>query len=336
MLNFKERGVIKINIILRTEKPEDYNQIANLNYDAFNEWHPNSYKAEPLLVSILRHSQYFDKELSIVAKLDGKIVGHALFSIFPFVIMKEKRMGAILAPICVDTKLQKEGIGRMLIEEGHKRLHDKGVSMALLCGHENYYPKFGYLHKMFALAGAKASIDAEKINTEGITERSIKSSDLDFITRHWHNIHKDDRLALYPGDTISQWFNHSLIYRSSMIYKDNTLLGYIRYRNTYPLEIKELLATEDNAEKIIAYIMKENLKSLKGDVILSLSLENTLKILKNNENIKIEEKITASNAFMMKVIDKNDKVLERYTKEAKSDNNSLGIISFPPMLEIDD
>lgn len=325
-----------MNIIIRSERSEDYNKIANLNYNAFNEWHSSNYKAEPLIVSALRHNQYYDKELSIVAELDGDIVGHVLFSIFPLVVMNEKRMGAFLAPICVDTKLQKQGIGRMLIEEGHKRLQSKGVSIALLCGHESYYPKFGYENKMFALSGVNISIDAENINTDGITERSITNTDLEWITKHWQSVHKDDRLALYPGDTISQWFNHSLIYRSSMIYRDDVLLGYIRYRNTYPLEIKELLTSEDNAEKIIAYIMKENLKSPKGDVILSLSLESTLKMLKNNENLKIEEKVRTSNAFMMKVIDKNDKLIEQYIQEAKSDINNLGIITFPPTLEIDD
>lgn len=113
-------------------------------------------------------------------------------------------------------------------------------------------------------------------------------------------------------------------------------MGYIRYRNTYPLEIKELLVADYNAEKIIAYIMKENLKSLKGDVILSLSLENTLKMIENNENSKIEEKISTSNAFMIKVIDRSDKLIAQYCHEAKSDIKNLGIFTFPPMLEIDD
>ncbi len=325
-----------MNIILRSERPEDYNKIANLNYNSFNEWRTSSYKAEPLIVSALRHSQYYDNELSIVAELDGDIVGHALFSIFPFIVMKEKRTGAFLAPICVDTKLQKQGIGKMLIEEGHKRLQNKGVSVALLCGHENYYPKFGYENKMFALSGVNISINAENVNTDRITERSIKNVDLEWITEQWQSIHKDDRLALYPGDTISQWFNHSLIYRSSMVYEDNILLGYIRYRNTYPLEIKELLTTEDNAEKIIAYIMKENLKRTKGDVILSVSLESASKLLKNNENLKIEEKIITGNAFMMKIIDKSDSLITQYFQEAKSDIKKLGIFTFPPMLEIDD
>lgn len=224
----------------------------------------------------------------------------------------------------------------MLIEKGHKRLQDKGVSVALLCGHENYYPKFGYENKMFALSGVSVYINAENINIEGINGRSIKNTDLDWITKQWQNIHKDDRLALYPGDTISQWFNHSLIYRSSMVYKDNILLGYVRYRNIYPLEIKELLATENNAEKIIAYLMKENLKRTKGDTTLSLSLENASKLLKNNENLKVEEKIRTNNAFMIKVIDKNDSLITQYFQEAKSDIKKLGIFTFPPVLEIDD
>lgn len=139
-----------MNINIRSEKPEDYNQIANLNYNSFCDWHPNNYKAEPLMVSLLRHSQYYDKDLSIVAELDGKIVGHVLFSIFPMVIMKQKVLGAYLAPLCVETSLQKEGIGSILLNEAHKILKKKGVSIALVCGHKDYYPKFGYENKMFA------------------------------------------------------------------------------------------------------------------------------------------------------------------------------------------
>jgi hypothetical protein len=224
----------------------------------------------------------------------------------------------------------------MLIEEGHKRLQEKGVSVALLCGHENYYPKFGYENRMFALSGVNISIDTENINTNGISERSIKNTDLEWITKHWQNFHKEDRLALYPGDTISQWFNHSMIYRSSMIYENNNLLGYIRYRNTHPLEIKELLSTEDNAQKMISYIIKENFKRTKGDVILSFSLENASKLLNNNENLKLEEKIRTNNAFMIKVIDKKDSLITQYFKEAKSDIKNIGIFTFPPVLEIDD
>lgn len=288
------------------------------------------------MVSVLRHSQYFDKDLSIVAELDGEIVGHVLFSIFPIIVMNENRLGAFLAPICVDSKLQKQGIGKMLIEEGHKRLKDKGVSVALLCGHESYYPKFGYINKMFAISGVKISIDTESIKTEDITERSVRNEDLEWIKGQWGIIHRDNRLALYPGDTIGQWFNHSLIYRSSMIYENDELLGYIRYRNTYPLVVKEIIAVNCNAEKMIAYIMKENLKKPIGDAILSLSVDSGLKLFTNSKNIKIEEKIRTSNALMMKIIDEEDKLLSQYVQEAELDNKNIGIIIFPPVMEIDD
>lgn len=114
------------------------------------------------------------------------------------------------------------------------------------------------------------------------------------------------------------------------------LLGYIRYRNTYPLEVKEILAENNDAEKIISYIMKNKLKRINGEVILSLSLKNTLMIFDNSENICIEEKIRTSDYLMMKVIDNENKLLEQYIQEAKISDNNLGVITFPPMFDIDD
>lgn len=325
-----------INIKIRAERPEDYNNIANIVYNSFIEWHESDYKAEPLITASLRQNQYFDPELSIVAEIDNKIVGHALFSVFTYVVMGEERRGIFLAPLCVDTMYQKQGIGSKLIEAGHEIAGKKGISLALLCGHEKYYPRFGYKNKMFSLSGSKVILYEDNQGFEEIKEKQVHSSDLSWITKEWWHTHKDDRLAWYPGDTISQWFNHSLLYRSSVLFTENEVLGYVRYRTTYPLEVKELLPLNNNGEKMLRYIMKKRFNRLEGEVIMSLGKESVLKILSIGEHLKVEENIRTSNAFMIKILDQKDEVLNRYCNDGKLDDKNLGVIAFPTALDLDD
>ncbi len=329
-----EGGII--NIKIRREEPADYNEIANLCYNSFVNWHDTDYKAEPIITAALRHNQYYDPELSIVAEVDNRIVGHAFFSTFPCVVMGKRRKGIFLAPLCVDVDMQKQGIGGALIEAGHDIAGKKGVSLSLLCGHENYYPRFGYKNKMFALSGTKLFLYADGIDVGGISERQVKSSDLQWVKDLWKDIHGNDRLAMYPGDNISQWFNHTLIYRSSILVKGDSVLGYIRYRTTYPIEVKEILPFDGNGATIMAYVMKKHFNKSEGEILLSLCLEDASMLLKNSQNIEIEEHVNTNAAFMLKVLDEKDEAIKQYCKEAALSEKNLGVIAFPAVLDIDD
>lgn len=325
-----------INIKIRGERPTDYNEIANLSYNSFINWHNTEYKSEPIITAALRHNQYYDPELSIVAELDNKIVGHAFFSTFPYIVMGEPRKGVYLAPLSVDIHMQKQGIGGALIEAGHDIARNKGISLALLCGHKDYYPRFGYENEMFALSGTKLFICVDHINVDGISERQVKSSDLQWIKDVWKDIHGNNRLALYPGDNISQWFNHSLIYRSSVLVKGDRVLGYIRYRNTYPIEVKEILPIDGNGAEMLAYVMKNKFKKVAGEILLSLCFEDAWRIFEGSQNIKLEEQIKTNASLMLKVLDEKDEVLKQYCREAVLSEKNLGVIAFPTVLDIDD
>ena len=50
-----------------------------------------------------------------------------------------------LAPLAVLPEYQKQGIGSMLIEQGHKIAKKLGYHYSIVLGSENYYPKFGYI-----------------------------------------------------------------------------------------------------------------------------------------------------------------------------------------------
>lgn len=94
-----------MNIKIRSERISDYSAIANVNYEAFLGWHlDNPYVSEPIIVDLLRHNDRFDPELSLVAELDGEIIGDVLFSPFKFIVLGTEQLGVVLAPIAVKPK----------------------------------------------------------------------------------------------------------------------------------------------------------------------------------------------------------------------------------------
>ncbi|MGL6167656.1 MAG: GNAT family N-acetyltransferase [Fusobacteriaceae bacterium] len=100
----------------------------------------NSEHNEHKLVRELLKSDAFIKELSLTAKFQGSIVGYILFT---KIKVGEETLLA-LAPLAVLPKYQKKGIGKSLIEKGHKVGKDLGYKGVVLLGDPNYYKKFGY------------------------------------------------------------------------------------------------------------------------------------------------------------------------------------------------
>jgi putative acetyltransferase len=127
-----------MEIIFRGEQSSDEEGIRHVNDLAFKQ------PKEGKLIDLLRKKPAFEKQLSIVAELEGIIAGHVLF--FPIHINDGKKLhlSLSLAPIAVMPKYQKKGIGLKLIEEGHKVARELDFSSVLVIGHPEYYPKAGY------------------------------------------------------------------------------------------------------------------------------------------------------------------------------------------------
>lgn len=71
-------------IKIRPEEPRDYKDIVSLILRSFSEGTNYSDGTDIIaLVEEIRVSKYHIPELSFVAEMDGKIVGHFLFSHFP-------------------------------------------------------------------------------------------------------------------------------------------------------------------------------------------------------------------------------------------------------------
>ena len=127
-------------IEIRQESQKDYEEVYRVVKTAF-ETAEHSDGNEQDLVVALRNSDSFIPELSLVAVKDDKIVGYILFT----KIKIENHEEIALAPLAVLPEYQKQGIGSMLIEQGHKIAKQLGYHYSIVLGSENYYPKFGYI-----------------------------------------------------------------------------------------------------------------------------------------------------------------------------------------------
>jgi putative acetyltransferase len=118
---------------IREEHPGDVTAIRDLNKRAFGQ------DQEANIVDALRSNGAV--LLSLVATLNGRLVGHIMYS--PLSVGSEVT-GAALGPMAVLPEYQRQGIGSKLVEAGNRKLKDAGCPFVIVLGHANYYPRFGF------------------------------------------------------------------------------------------------------------------------------------------------------------------------------------------------
>ena len=130
-------------MIIRQEIKKDHKQVFKVIEKAFKdaEFAQNT---EQFLVERLRKSNAFLPELSMVAEVDGKIVGHILLTKLKIKDKSNEFDSLALAPVSVLPKFQGKGIGEKLILESHKKAKELGYKSIILLGYEKYYSRFGY------------------------------------------------------------------------------------------------------------------------------------------------------------------------------------------------
>ncbi len=128
-------------ILIRNETPADAQAITDLTVAAFATLEISSH-TEQFIVQALRAAQALT--LSLVAELDGRVVGHIAFS--PVTLADGTPGWYGLGPVSVLPAHQRQGIGGALIREGLARLQALGARGCCLGGHPDYYPRFGFGH----------------------------------------------------------------------------------------------------------------------------------------------------------------------------------------------
>ena len=127
-------------MVIRKEEVKDYEDVYSVVKLAF-ESAEHADGDEQELVNAVRKEDAFIPELSLVAEIDGKIVGHILFTkaaVGDTVVLA-------LAPLSVLPGYQRRGIGTALIKEGHRIAAGAGHPYSVVLGSERYYPRVGYL-----------------------------------------------------------------------------------------------------------------------------------------------------------------------------------------------
>ena len=127
------------NYSIRDEKPGDIVAITQVTEKAFRTLEVSD-KTEQFVILALREAGALT--VSLVAELDGQVIGHIAFS--P-VTMSDGTTGWYgLGPVSVLPEYQRQGIGKALVIAGLERLRGLHARGCCLVGHPEYYPQFGF------------------------------------------------------------------------------------------------------------------------------------------------------------------------------------------------
>jgi len=101
---------------------------------------PISNHTEQFIINALRAADALT--ISLVAEIDGQVVGHIAFS--PVTISDGSQGWYGLGPISVLPEYHHQGIGKSLVREGLSLLKALGGKGCALVGDPNYYKRFGF------------------------------------------------------------------------------------------------------------------------------------------------------------------------------------------------
>jgi len=126
-------------ITIRNETDADVGAITKVTIAAFKTLEISNH-TEQFIIDALRAAKALT--VSLVAELDGCVIGHIAFS--PVAISDGTPNWYGLGPVSVLPEYQRQGIGKALIREGLSRLRDMNAQGCCLVGHPDYYRKFGF------------------------------------------------------------------------------------------------------------------------------------------------------------------------------------------------
>jgi putative acetyltransferase len=129
-----------LQLVIREEAADDAVAIDQVNLAAF-AGHPYSRQTEHLIVRALRAAGAL--ELSLVATVDGDVVGHLAISPVHVGGVEIGWLG--LGPLSVMPTRQRSGVGSALVRSGLRRLGERGARGCVVLGDPGYYGRFGFM-----------------------------------------------------------------------------------------------------------------------------------------------------------------------------------------------
>ena len=126
-------------IIIRNEIDADVDAITEMTAAALKTLEISNH-TEQFIIEALRADSALT--VSLIAEVDGHVVGHVAFS--PVTISDGTQNWYGLGPVSVLPEHQRKGIGKSLILEGLSRLKGLNSKGCCLVGHPDYYSKLGF------------------------------------------------------------------------------------------------------------------------------------------------------------------------------------------------
>ena len=145
---------MRTDISIRPETEKDYDEINELVIRSFSEGtNYSDGTGEVALIREIRAGRYYIPELTFVAEIDGKIVGHFMFSHFPLSQSAEvadydrsiiNTATVMLAPVSVHADYLRQGIGTAMIRMGIDKVKEKGYKGIQVEGDPAFYNTLGF------------------------------------------------------------------------------------------------------------------------------------------------------------------------------------------------
>jgi putative acetyltransferase len=132
-------------IVIRRELPEDVEAVRAVVAGAFADQAPpdapaGSLPVEVMLLDALRATDEWLPALSMVAEVDGEVIGYVVCSrawVDPHPVLG-------LGPLAVTPKSQGSGVGSALMHAVLGAADALDEPLVVLLGHTGYYPRFGF------------------------------------------------------------------------------------------------------------------------------------------------------------------------------------------------
>jgi len=130
---------MNLKVAIRSETDADVGAITEVTVAAFETLEISNH-TEQFIITALRAAKALT--ISLVAEVDGRVIGHIAFS--PVAISDGTRNWYGLGPVSVLPEYQRQGIGKALMQEGLSRLKNMSAQGCCLVGHPDYYKQFGF------------------------------------------------------------------------------------------------------------------------------------------------------------------------------------------------
>jgi putative acetyltransferase len=128
-------------LVVRRERPTDHGGVAEVHADAFAAPDQEGPPGEVALVDALRQSNAYVFGLSLVAEVDGEMVGHVLCT---RATVDGRYPALAMAPLGVRRDHRDQGVGTALVNAVLGAADALGHTMVGVLGSLEYYRRFGF------------------------------------------------------------------------------------------------------------------------------------------------------------------------------------------------